>query len=135
MQTANKLMMLSINVSDMGKSKSFYATKLGLKIASEYRQDDDNWWVTLAFPEGGATLTLARAGVSPESVNAGTLSIYLETPDVDAVHEALSDKELGFNDVQDDLFGPRSGVKWCSAKDPDGNVVYLVQKHEARAPF
>lgn len=131
---ANKLMMCAMNISDMAKSKEFYADKLGFKISTEYRQDDDNWWVTLASAEGGATLTLSRASVLPESVNKGTLAVYFETSDVEAAHKELSGK-VKAEDVQDDLFGPGSGVKWFNVEDPDGTSVYFVQKHDARAPF
>lgn len=135
MQTANKLMMVSMNVANMEKSKSFYATQLGFKVSTEYRQDDDNWWVTLSLPEGGATLTLSRASVAPENLKPDTLSIYFETSDVEATHKELQGKELKLGEVQDDLFGPGSGVKWFNVKDPDGNAVFFVQKHDARAPF
>jgi hypothetical protein len=43
MGIVNKLMMLTINVSDIPKTKAFFADKLGLKVATDYRQDDDNW--------------------------------------------------------------------------------------------
>jgi catechol 2,3-dioxygenase-like lactoylglutathione lyase family enzyme len=135
MQVANKLMMLAVNVGDMAKSKAFYAEKLGFEIATEYRQDDNNWWVTLTLPEGGATITLSRASVSPESVKSGTLAAYFETSDVDTAHKQLADKGVDVEDVQNDLFGPGSDVKWFNAKDPDGNVVFFAQKHDARAPF
>jgi len=134
MQGANKIMMCAVNVSDMAKSKEFYAEKLGLTISTEYRQDDDNWWVTLALPEGGATLTLSRASVSPESIKSGTLAVYLETSDVEAAHKELAGK-VKTEDVQNDLFGPGSGVEWFNVEDPDGTRVFFVQKHEARAPF
>ena len=134
MQAANKIMMCAVNVSDMAKSKEFYAEKLGLTISTEYRQDDDNWWVTLALPEGGATLTLSRASISPESIKPGTLAVYLETSDVEAAHKELAVK-VKAEDVQNDLFGPGSGVKWFNVEDPDGTRVFFVQKHEARAPF
>jgi catechol 2,3-dioxygenase-like lactoylglutathione lyase family enzyme len=135
MQIANKLMMCSINVADMAKSKNFYITKLGFEIATEYRQDDDNWWTTLALPEGGTTLTLSRASVSPESIKAGTLSMYFEVSDVEAAHKEATGKDIETDGVQDDLFGPGSGVKWFSTKDPDGNQVMFAEKHDARAPF
>lgn len=135
MQSANKLMMVSMNVGDMGKSKSFYVSKLGFKVATEYRQDDNNWWVTLELPEGGATLTLSRAAVAPESLKPDMLSIYFETSDVEAAHKELGSKDLELDAVQDDLFGPGSDVKWFNVKDPDGNAVFFVQKHDARAPF
>lgn len=135
MQTANKLMMVSMNVADMEKSKSFYTGKLGFKISTEYRQDDDNWWVTLSLPEGGAALTLSRASISPENLKPDTLSIYFETSDVEVSHKELSGKGAEPGDINDDLFGPGSGVKWFNVKDPDGNTVFFAQKHDARAPF
>lgn len=135
MQIANKFMMVAINVGDMAKSKAFYAEKLGFDISTEYRQDDNNWWVSLTLPDGGATITLSRASSSPESVKEGTLTFYIETSDVKAAHTALRDKGVVVDDVQDDLFGPGSGVQWCAAKDPDGNTVMLAQKHDSRAPF
>jgi catechol 2,3-dioxygenase-like lactoylglutathione lyase family enzyme len=135
MQTASKLMMVSINVGDMGKSKSFYVSKLGFKVSTEYRQDDDNWWTSLEFPEGGAALTLSRASVAPDSLKPNMLSIYFEAGDLEATHKELLSKELELDDIQDDLFGPNSGVKWFNVKDPDGNTVFFVEKHDARAPF
>ena len=131
---ANKIMMCAMNVSDMAKSKAFYAEKLGFEITTEYRQDDDNWWTSLALPEGGATLTLSRASVSPESMKPGTLAIYLEASDVEAAHAEISGK-VKTEDLQDDLFGPGSCVKWFNVEDPDGTRVFFVQKHDARAPF
>jgi len=134
-QTVNKFMMLSINVSNMPKSKEFYADKLGLKITTDYRIDDNNWWVSLTPPEGGATLTLARASAYPESIKPGTLSLYFETSDIVATHKELSGKGVEVNDIRNDLFGPGSGVKFFNLKDPDGNLVYLVQAHESGVPF
>ena len=134
-QLVNKFMMLSINVSEMPKAKSFYADKLGLKITTDYRIDDDNWWVSLTFPGGGATMTLARASSHPGNIKPGTLSLYFETSDVVAAHKEISSKGVPVNEIQDDLFGPGSGVKFFNLKDPDGNLVHLVQVHESRAPF
>ena len=54
---ANKLTMVSVVVSDMKRAKEFYAEKLGLEVATDYRQNDNNWWVTLTLPGGGASLT------------------------------------------------------------------------------
>lgn len=135
MQTANKLMMVSISVANMAKSKEFYIKKLGFEVSTEYRQDDDNWWTGLSFPDGGATLTLSRASVAPRSVESGTVSLYFETSDVDAAHKEVTDKGMDAGDVTKDLFGPGSNVKWFSVKDPDGNVVYFAEKHDPRAPF
>ena len=120
----DKLMMFSLAVSDMAKAKAFYADKLGLKVASDYRQDDDHWWVSLALPEDSASITLTTAH---ENMKPGTMKLYFATSDVAAVHKELSVKGAKVNRVKDDLFGPGSGVKWFNLEDPDGNQVHLVQ--------
>jgi catechol 2,3-dioxygenase-like lactoylglutathione lyase family enzyme len=91
-QAVNRLMMLTINVGNMAETKAFYADKLGLKVKTDYRIDDNNWWVSLAFPDGEATLTLARSGAFPENIKPGTLSLYFETSDVVMAHDELAGK-------------------------------------------
>lgn len=131
----NKFMMLSLNVSDMPKAKAFYTEKLGLKISTEYRMDDNNWWVSLTFPNGGATFTLARTSTYPESTRPSTLALYFSTADINAAGKELKSRGVKSGEIQDDLFGPGSGVKFIKLEDPDGNMIHVVQAHEARAPF
>jgi len=124
MQVINKLMMFGMIVSDMPKAKAFYADKLGLKVTTDYRQDDDHWWVSLTPPEGGVTITLTTFH---ENFKPGTMTLYFATSDVAAAHKELRDKGVKVNDVKDDLFGPGSGVKWFNVADPDGNLVHVAQ--------
>jgi catechol 2,3-dioxygenase-like lactoylglutathione lyase family enzyme len=124
MQVVNKLMMLSAAVSDMPKAKAFYVNTLGLKVATDYRKDDNNWWVSLTLPEGGVSITLTTAH---ENMKPGTMKLYLATSDVASAHKELSAKGAKVNEVKDDLFGPGSGVKWTNLRDPDGNQILLVQ--------
>lgn len=119
-----KLMMFSLAVSNMPKARAFYADKLGLQVASDNRQDDDRWWVSLSLPEGGAAIVLTTAR---ENMNPGTMKLYFATSDVAAAHSELSANGVEVSGVKDDLFGPGSGVKWFSLKDPDGNQILLVQ--------
>jgi catechol 2,3-dioxygenase-like lactoylglutathione lyase family enzyme len=129
MQTVNKLTMVSILVSDMKKAKEFYAEKLGLEVATDYRQNDDNWWVTLTFPGGGASITLARSSTtSNEPPEPGTVSFYFSTSDIAAAHKELNEKGVQPGEVMDDLYGPGSGVKFIQFKDPDGNQVTFAQE-------
>jgi catechol 2,3-dioxygenase-like lactoylglutathione lyase family enzyme len=128
MQTVNNLMMVSMVVSDMKKAKAFYAEKLGLAVATDYRQNDDNWWVTLTLPGGGASITLARSSTtSNEPPKPGTLGFYLSTSDVAAAHQELNEKGVKTSEVSDDLYGPGSGVKFFQLQDPDGNQVTFAQ--------
>lgn len=131
----NKFMMLTLNVSDMPKAKVFYADKLGLKITTDYRIDNDNWWVSLTLPGGGAGITLARASAYPGNTRPGTLALYFSTSDIAAAHKQLRSENFKIDEIRNDLFGPGSGVKFFKLEDPDGNLIHVVQEHEARAPF
>ena len=124
MQTINKLTMLYLPVSNMGKAKEFYGDKLGLKLVQDYRQDDNNWWVSLTLPEGGVSITLST---HQGKMKAGNMTMYFATSDVAAAHKELSGKDVKVNEVKDDLYGPGSGVKWFNLEDPDGNTVFLEQ--------
>ena len=129
MQAVNKLTMVSVVVSDMKKAKEFYAEKLGLEVATDYRLNDDNWWVTLSLPGGGASITLARSKTtSNEPPKPGILGFYLSTSDIAAAHDELNEKGVNPGDVKNDLYGPGSGVKFFQLKDPDGNQVTFAQE-------
>ena len=129
MQTVNKLSMVSVVVGDMKKSKEFYADKLGLAVATDYRRNDNNWWVTLTLPGGGASITLARSSTtSNEPPKPGTMGFYLSTSDIAAAHKALNEKGANPGEVRDDLYGPGSGVKFFQLTDPDGNQVTFAQE-------
>ncbi|MGA9407927.1 MAG: VOC family protein [Bacteroidota bacterium] len=124
MQAVNKLVMLAIAVSDMPKAKAFYGDKLGLKVATDYRQDDHHWWVSLTLPEGGVTITLTTFH---ENVKPGTMTLWFATSDIAAAHKELSSKGVKVSEVKDDLHGPGSGVKWFNFKDTEGNLVHMEQ--------
>ncbi len=129
MPKVNRLSMVSVVVSDMKKAKEFYAEKLGLEVATDYRQNDDNWWVTLTLPGGGASITLARSSTtSNEPPKPGTLGFYLSTSDIAAAYKELNEKGVKTGEVRDNLYGPGSGVKFLQFQDPDGNQVTFAQE-------
>jgi predicted enzyme related to lactoylglutathione lyase len=57
----------------------------------------------------------------------GTMSLYFATSDIAAAHKELSNKGVKVNEVQNDFYGPGSGVKFFDLQDPDGNQVLLHQ--------
>jgi catechol 2,3-dioxygenase-like lactoylglutathione lyase family enzyme len=127
-RVVNQLTMISVVVSDMKKAKEFYAETLGLEIATDYRRNDNNWWVTLTLPRGGASITLARSSTtSNEPPKPGILGFYLSTSDI-AAHQELNEKGVNPGEIRDDLYGPGSGVKFFQLQDPDGNQVTFAQE-------
>ncbi|HUB93678.1 MAG TPA: VOC family protein [Verrucomicrobiae bacterium] len=124
MPALDKLMMIAIGVKNMPEAKEFYAEKLGLKVATDYRQDDDHWWVSLTLPEGGVTITLTTYH---ENATPGTMTLWFATSDLQATHKQFSDQGVEVNDIKDDLHGPGSGVKWFNFKDPDGTLIHVEQ--------
>ena len=122
-QFVDRLTMFTLAVSDMPRAKAFYADTLGLKITKDYRQDDQNWWVTLTSQEGGISINLARYG--EQIMQPGAVGLYFKTSDVPSAHKELSEKGATVSDIQDDLFGPGSNVKFFQLADPDGTQVTL----------
>ncbi len=120
----DNLMMFSVAVSDMNAAKAFYVDNLGMKVTSDNRKDDHNWWVSLNLPDGGVSITLTT---SHENMKPGSMKLYFATSDAAAAHQELSGKGVKVDEVKNDLFGPGSGVKWFNVQDPDGNQVLLVQ--------
>ena len=122
-QIVNKLSMFTLSVSNMPRAKAFYEDTLGLKVTKDFRQDDQNWWVTLTSTEGGVSINLARYG--EYIIKPGTVGLYFKTSDIAAAHNELSEKGAKVSDIQEDLFGPGSGVKFFQLADPDGTQVTL----------
>ena len=124
MENVKKLMMLAVAVRDMPRAKAFYSDKLGLKVTTDYRQDDAHWWVALNLPEGGVTITLSTFH---ENVKPGAMKLWFATSDISVAHKELGDKGIKVSKVADDLHGPGSGVKWFNFQDPDGNQIIPEQ--------
>ena len=121
MQALDKLMMFSMAVSDMAKSKEFYEGTMGFKVTKDFGQGDKHW-VSLELPGGGTSLTLTTAH---ERMKPGTMILYVSAPDIEAAHKQLETD--GASEIADDLFGPGSGVKWFYIDDPDANRWLVVQ--------
>lgn len=121
----DKLLQFIINVNDMEKAKAFYVDMLGFKVTKNVRQDDRHWWISLELPGGGTSFTLST--FHDDGVT-GCLTLYVSSPDIDAAYKALTEKGAPVTSgINDDLYGPKSGVRWFSVEDPDGNVWMVAE--------
>ena len=118
-----KILMLQMAVTEMAQAKEFYAEKLGFQVTKDYGQGDRHW-VSLELPGGGTSLTLTTMH---GHMKPGTLTLYLSTSNIEAAHDELQAKGVEVSEVQNDLYGPGSGVKWFGFSDPDGNKWHMVQ--------
>jgi|SRR5579859_1851313 len=118
-----KILMVTMSVTDMAKAKAFYAEQLGWSVTQDYGEGDRHW-VTLELPGGGATLTLSTMHGKLEP---GAITLYLATSTLEATYDQLKAKGVQLNDIKDDLYGPGSGVKWFNLHDPDSNRWLVVQ--------
>jgi catechol 2,3-dioxygenase-like lactoylglutathione lyase family enzyme len=62
-----------------------------------------------------------------ENAKPGTMTLWFATSDLGAAHKALRGKGVKVSEINDDLHGPGSGVKWFNFMDPDGNLIHLEQ--------
>jgi predicted enzyme related to lactoylglutathione lyase len=118
-----KILMVTMSVTDMAKAKAFYAEQLGWSVTQDYGEGDRHW-VTLSLPGGGASLTLSTMH---GNMRPGTMRLYLATSNIEAAYNELKAKGVKVNEVKDDLYGPGSGVKWFDLRDPDDNVWQVAQ--------
>ena len=125
MKTFGKLIQLMMGVTDMEKSKTFYADVMGFAVTTDYGQGDKHW-VSLSFPDGGVTLTLTT--YLGEHLQPGTMSLYVGTPDIQQAYDELTATDVEpASEISDDLYGPGSAVKWFRVTDPDGNTLTIAQ--------
>jgi catechol 2,3-dioxygenase-like lactoylglutathione lyase family enzyme len=132
---------MSFTVADMERSLAFYQ-RLGFEPDKRYistgpdaaegtdtpEADIDVGW--LRHPEGGPMLELLRyqnkaAGRSVHNSEVGAAHICLNVEDVEAAYADLKCGGVPF------VSAPHSdqyGVTWVYMRDPDGNVVELLQQ-------
>ena len=117
--------MFIMPVNDMPKMKEFYAQQMGFQITKEYRQEDARWWTSIKLDDDKIVITLSTFYGTAKP---GTMTLYLFAPDIEAAHKDLTAKGIQASPITPDLYGPGSGVKWFSVKDPEGNTWTIGEK-------
>jgi predicted enzyme related to lactoylglutathione lyase len=103
-------------VSDMNRSVPFYRDVLGLQLI---RQDGSSW---AQFDAGGRRFALHGAAEGQQVTPGGATAVFT-VGDLDAAKTVLAARGVA---VEHD--GDVEGfARFCSIKDPDGNVVELIE--------
>jgi catechol 2,3-dioxygenase-like lactoylglutathione lyase family enzyme len=132
---------MSFTVSDLEATNEFFA-KLGFESVNRYvssgpaadegtgteNADVDISW--LGHPQGGPKLELLRyqnepTGKAPHNSQVGAAHLCLRVEDVNGEYERLSGEGVTFVSAP---HADEFGVVWVYMRDPDGNVVELVQE-------
>jgi len=107
---------VTVMVTNLDKSVEFYTDTLGLKLKNRFGEH----WADIEGP--GIAI-----GLHPTSkdINRGTnLQIGLRVADIDQAVSDLEKKGVEFKINDEDQ------VRLASFKDPDNNILYLVQTRE-----
>ena len=135
-----KLEAIVLPVSDVDRSKAFYADKMGFTVDVDHQPNESFRVVQLTPPGSACSITF---GIGVSTVEPGTYQgLHLVVNDIEAAHAELSGRGV---DVSEPFHfgaeGQAPGVHperidfgtYLSLSDPDGNG-WLVQevKHHAR---
>ena len=112
-----------VPVSDQDAAIAFYRDTLGFTLTADVPFNEDDRWVEVAPPRGGAAIALSR----PQGdYQPGRMTgIALESADPAADHAELKGKGV---DVDEQLLGGDGTVPpMFFFRDRDGNTLLLVQ--------
>ena len=125
---------ISIPVSNQGKSKEFYL-KLGFQPIIEAPIGNGQTWVQLGIPNQATSISLVSSWPYKEvEMTAGSLQgIILETNDIEKEVQELKKKgiEVGIISSKGFQAGKIEDTPWGKFtffRDPDGNGISLHQK-------
>ena len=128
MTTINPIATAMFTVADQDAALEYYTAKLGWEVRSDVgfgEGEQAGRWVEVAPPGSAAVLAL---NVAWDGTDPGGGAIGVETPDVDAEHDALA--EAGVN-VGEFMGGEGEVPRMFSVTDPDGNTIWVVHSQRA----
>ena len=132
-----KLEVVVVPVSDVDRSKAFYADQLGFNVDVDQQMGEAFRVVQLTPPGSACSVTIGKGlaeGITPGSYH----GLQLVVDDVDAAHQFLVDHNVECTPVRnltDGEWKDGHGGPWNSFvffKDPDGNS-WTVQERPKEA--
>lgn len=112
---------VAVAVTDQSAALDFYVSTLGFDKRMDAPIDDQTRWVEVAPPDATTSIALTPASTSIESDS--DTGIRLVTADAAREREVLLSRGV---DVDELLLWPDAPPMF-SFRDPDGNILYVVQ--------
>jgi catechol 2,3-dioxygenase-like lactoylglutathione lyase family enzyme len=123
MSTIGSVGRVMVPVADQDEAIAFYTESLGFTVSADTPFGENDRWVEVTPPGGGAALALVP---SRENYAAGRMTgIALETPDAAAARETLAAKGV---DVDPLLGGDGQVPSMFFLRDRDENTLMLVEQ-------
>jgi catechol 2,3-dioxygenase-like lactoylglutathione lyase family enzyme len=130
-----KLEVIVVPVSDIDRSKEFYADRLGFVVDVDHR--DGDFRVVQLTPPGSACSITFGTGINPSEP--GTLGgLQISVPDIEQAHRELTERGAEVSEIQHFVHGhPEPGPdperatfnSFVFFKDPDGNSWAVQEVH------
>lgn len=118
-----KVDMVSIPIKDSDRALKFYTEKLGCKLITDEKFDEDKRWIELSIPNSETRIALFTPDGQEDRI--GTFSnVIFGSKDVQKSYEELKDKGVSF-------MQPPKEESWgvCALfNDSEGNTFCLSQK-------
>lgn len=129
---------VGVNVRDLPAQLAWYRAAFGLRTVFEFHLDGPGLTgVVLEHPHGWRLELLARPGSAPglrapdpmtAVLTEGYGHFAVTTPELDPVYAALT--ALGAGEVLAPGPSPEPGVRMAWVKDPEGNLIELIERGE-----
>ncbi|HEY9375734.1 MAG TPA: VOC family protein [Jiangellaceae bacterium] len=125
-----------VPVSDVDRSKAFYADRLGFNVDFDTTISDGNRVVQLTPPGSGCSIVIGE-GVVPDMPAGSLRGLQLVVNDIHAAHAQLMERGVDVSEVQvigenpSPTDNPLDNVGFVFFNDPDGNA-WAVQQISSR---
>jgi catechol 2,3-dioxygenase-like lactoylglutathione lyase family enzyme len=126
-----------VPVTDIDRSKAFYADRLGFHVDHDTVINADIRIVQLTPPGSGCSIVIGKGAV-PDMAPGSLKGLQLVVPDLKAAHAELLERSVAVSDIQvmganpGEVPDPLDNVGFLFFADPDGNG-WAVQQISSRA--
>jgi catechol 2,3-dioxygenase-like lactoylglutathione lyase family enzyme len=119
---------VAVPVTDQDRALDFYVEKLGFEKRMDAAFNGDRRWIEVA-PRGSST-TIALAPLPQQGTAGVDTGIRLATRDAEADHVGLLARGV---DTDPEVLRLEGAPPMFSLRDPDGNLLYVVEVTEEAA--